>query len=228
VNREEMMEEYRREYIAYMKLPGAEKGGIRYPCLGQKTAVTHVDGFCFRQDTWAFKRIVEIHPKSVVDVGSTALLVGIISRLFPTTSFDIRPLPVSLPNLTCRRASITNLPVADGSVELLCSLCVIEHVGLGRYGDKLDPYGSIKAFKEVSRVVEPGGHFIISVPISHTSMLCFNAHRIFTKSQVLAALPEFSVVEEAFFYPNPGTEQVLTRLKGSLFCLWCADLIKGN
>ena len=226
MDQKDMMTEYHREHAAYMKLPGAEKVVIQYPRLGEKTSVTHVDGYCFRQDAWAFKRIVEIQPKNVVDVGSAASLVGIISQLFPTTSFDIRPISVSLPNLTCKRASITSLPIADNSVELLCSLCVIEHIGLGRYGDKLDPLGSIKAFREVSRVVKPGGHFIMSVPISHTSMLCFNAHRIFTKPQVLVALSEFSLMEEVFFYPRPGTEQQLVRLRGRRFCLWCADLVK--
>jgi len=226
VNKKEMMEEYHRDYVAYMKLPGAEKGGIPYPRLGEKTSTTRVDGYYFRQDTWAFKRVLEIRPKSMVDIGSAALLVGIFSMLCPTTSFDVRPINVSLPNLDCRKASIINLPLADNSVDLLSNLCVLEHIGLGRYGDKLDPLGSVKALKEISRVLRPGGHFLLGTNISHTFMLRFNAHRIFTKHQILAELPKFSIVEEIFLFPGFGTEEMVVKLQGTQFCVWCVDLIK--
>ena len=74
----------------------------------------------------------------MVDVGSTALLVGIISQCIPTISIDVRPLPVSLPGLICKYGTITDLPFEDATVEFLSSMCVIEHVGLGRYGDTID------------------------------------------------------------------------------------------
>lgn len=222
------MEEYNRDYASYMKLPGAEQGGVPYPRLGEKTVVTPVHPYYFYQDTWAFKRIVEIQPKSMVDVGSTSLLVGILAQLFPVTSFDVRPLPVSLPNLICRRASVTSLPLPDNSVELLNTLCVLEHIGLGRYGDKLDPLGTVKALKEISRVVRSGGHLIMSTNINRAPMLRFNAHRIFTKPQLLAELPKFSLVKETFLYPLPGIEQGMAKLRPTGFCVWCADLVKKD
>jgi len=223
------VEQYRRDFATYMSLPGAERCRLQmYPRLEDKTASTPLDAYYFRQDTWAFKRIVDLKPSSIVDVGSTALLVGILAQMFPTTSIDIRPIPVSLPGLTCRQGSITNLPFKDASVELLSSLCVIEHIGLGRYGDKLDPLGSIKACKEISRVLKPGGHFIMSTQVSHTPALCFNAHRIFTQAQVLDMLPAFSVTDEAFFFPRPGNAEDIEALTGFRFCFWCVDLVKES
>jgi len=206
----------------YRRLPGSEARVVLHPCLDEKTAKTPLDKFYFYQDTWAFRRIVAHQPRRVVDIGSTALLVGAVSCLFPTVSIDVRPLPVSLPGLTCLEGSITAIPLGDNSIELLSSLCVIEHIGLGRYGDPLDPLGSIKAVREVVRVVQPGGHFLMSVPVSHSPVLCFNAHRIFAKSQVLEWMPEFSVEDEAFLFPEPGPEERV----GKQFCVWCADLVR--
>ncbi len=133
----------------YFCMPGCESRSSLWPCLDDKTPVTVFDKYYFYQDTWTARKIFEIHPKSVVDAGSTSLLVGIISQFVPTISVDVRPLPVSLPGLTCMGASITELPFKDHTIELLSSMCVIEHIGLGRYGEALDTQGSIKAFKEV-------------------------------------------------------------------------------
>jgi len=210
----------------YLDMPASESRVNLWPCLDDKTNVTVFDKYYFYQDTWAARKIFEIHPKSVVDAGSTALLVGIISQFVPTISVDVRPLPVSLPGLTCMRASIMELPFKKHTIELLSSMCVIEHIGLGRYGDVLDTQGSIKAFKEVSRVIKPGGHFLFSLPLSHTPGLSFNAHRIFNKQQVLDSLQDFSIQDELFLFPQPGSEADIARLQNFQYCIWCANLVK--
>ena len=40
----------------------------------------------------------------------------------------------------------------------------LEHIGLGRYGDKVDPMGDIRAMNELARVTAPGGNLLIAVP----------------------------------------------------------------
>jgi len=65
---------------------------------------------------------------------------------------DIRPIDVSLDNLFFVKGSILNLPFRNNSIESISSLCVVEHIGLGRYGNVIDPYGSEKAIKELKRV----------------------------------------------------------------------------
>jgi len=115
---------------------------------------------------------------------------------------DIRPLKISVPNLTMITGSILDLPFEDSSVEFLTSLCVIEHVGLGRYGDPIDPLGSEKSFREISRVLMKGGFFMFSVPVENGNTIYFNAHRAFSRTYILEILEknQLQLIEEKYIY----------------------------
>ena len=106
---------------------------------------------------------------------------------------DYRPLRAEVPGLMPVGADITCLPFADNSLESVSSLHVIEHVGLGRYGDPLDPRGSRKAALELARILRPGGHLYLSVPVGR-ERVCFNAHRIFSPRTVVATLAPLGLV----------------------------------
>ena len=220
--------QYISDLEKYIQMPGFESRINFWPCLDEKTSETPLDKYYFYQDTWAAKKVLTIQPSRIVDVGSTALLVGIFSQIAPTKSIDVRPLPVSLSDLTCEQGTITDLPFEDNSVELLSSMCVIEHVGLGRYGDEIDNQGSLKAFKEVSRVIKTGGHILFSVPLSNRPGLLFNAHRIFSKPQVIAIMSEFALRDELFLFPEPSSESNVLKLQGFQYCVWCAHMVKNG
>lgn len=216
---------YLDELATYLHMPGHERRIHLQPRLGEKQPVTPLDPYYFYQDSWAAGRVMAIQPRQWVDVGSTALLVGIFSHIAPTISVDIRPLPVRLPNLECRRGSITALPFADRGISGLSSLCVIEHVGLGRYGDPIDTEGSRKAFAEIGRVMAPGGHCLLSVPVALHGSVVFNAHRIFTREEVMSALSHFQLMEEQLLFPEPGPAGRLAELAADGFAVWCAHFV---
>ena len=69
---------------------------------------------------------------------------------------------------------------------------VIEHVGLGRYGDALDPQGDRKAMAELSRVLAPGGVFLFATPVGRPRTV-FNAHRIYSYEEIISAFPDLTV-----------------------------------
>jgi hypothetical protein len=60
----------------------------------------------------------------------------------------------------------------------LSCLHALEHFGLGRYGDPIDPLGYIVGLKNMIKIVRSGGLFYLSVPIG-TERVEFNAHRVF-------------------------------------------------
>lgn len=170
------------------------------PCLFDNTIYTPLDPTYFFQDCWAAKHIFELKPKHHYDVGSSLKTIGILSQFVPITMIDIRPIEIELPNLFFKKGSILELPFVDDSIETLSCLCVVEHIGLGRYGDPLDPFGSEKAIKELKRVLKPGGILLLSVPVDNENKIYFNAHRAFTRDYILELFYDFEILDEKYIY----------------------------
>lgn len=170
------------------------------PYLDDKTSFTPIDPVYFYQDTWAARKIFELKPKLHHDIGSSAKTIGILSQFTPITMIDIRPLPLELPNLNFIRGSILSLPFDDNSIDSVSSLCVVEHIGLGRYGDPIDSYGSEKSIIELKRVVKVGGVILFSIPVDLVNTVYFNAHRAFTRDYILGLFEDFELVEEKYQY----------------------------
>ena len=175
-----------KDWVKYRKIPNAEPIKVKniYPCIHDKTLSTPFDSHYFYQDIWAFRKIFESKVTSHVDVGSRVIYVGMLSSITNVTFIDLRPLLVKLKGLDCRQGSILNMPYPDNSIKSLSCLHVAEHIGLGRYGDPLDPYGTIKATRELKRVLVKGGNLYFSLPVGKPR-LCFNAHRIHSPEKII-------------------------------------------
>ncbi len=212
------------EALRYLALPGAETRVALW--LIDETGPQPVDLWDLHMHAWAARRVMQVRPDSVVDIGSDALFCAILSQFVPVTTIDIRQWSCGLPRLTVRQGNILALPYDTGSVECLSCLSVVEHVGLGRYGDALDPLGSVKALTELGRVVAAGGHLLLALPIGHTPGVVFNAHRIHRREDVLAYLPGFRIAEEVALYPQFGPVEDVAALGEWQFAMWCAHLTK--
>ena len=68
----------------------------------------------------------------------------------------------------------------------LSCLHAIEHFGLGRYGDPVDPQGHIKGFRNLIAMLKPHGTLYISMPIGLQNEVHFNAHRVFHPRDILS------------------------------------------
>jgi ubiquinone/menaquinone biosynthesis C-methylase UbiE len=124
---------------------------------------------------------------------------------------DIRPVDLSVPGFTFVEGTLLALPFADGSVHSLSSVCVIEHIGLGRYGDPLDAHGTDKAATELVRVLAAGGSLYVTVPVAEESRVEFNAHRTFTREHVLRLFSRLELVEERYVYGRDWCECYLPK-----------------
>lgn len=189
---------YVQDLAAYRSMPGGE--GTRdedlIPQLGDRTPANPYDGHYFFQDVWAARRIADRRPARHVDVGSRVDYVGFVTAITDVVFVDIRPLEVEIENLECVTGSVLNLPFTDRSLDSVSCLHVAEHIGLGRYGDPLNPSGTREAAAELQRVIAPGGQLLFSVPVGRPRT-CFNAHRIFDPCEVPHMFPELLLVEFA-------------------------------
>ena len=170
-----------------------------YPCLHDKSATTGYDAHYLHQSAWVARRIYAHRPIQHADIASQLSFVAQLAAITQVVFVDLRPPRLALPGLTVRRGLITELPFESGSVASLSCLHVIEHIGLGRYGDPIDPRGPERACAELARVAAPAGMVYVSVPIGRPRVQ-FNGQRVFAAADVPAlfgplTLREFAMVD---------------------------------
>lgn len=200
---------YLRDYISYARSEKIQQSGFVanwrniFPILIERyDSAGNIPRHYFFQDLWAARKVYESKVSTHYDIGSR--LDGFIAHCLPfceVVMLDIRPLKVSIKNLSFIQANCMDMAIIpDDSLVSFSTLHAVEHFGLGRYGDPIDPMGFKKAINEIQRVVKPGCEIYFSVPIG-VERLEFNAHRIFFPQTVLALfdqcdLVEFSAIDE--------------------------------
>lgn len=173
-----------------------------YPCLGDNTPTTGFDRHYTFHTAWAARLLAQIRPAVHHDISSAIYFSTIVSAFIPVRFYDYRPSPMTLSNLTSEPADLLRLPFPSGSLASVSCMHVVEHIGLGRYGDPIDPEGPFKAIAELQRVVSPGGHLLFVVPLGAKARVQFNAHRIFTVPMVLAAFGDHFTLKQFTLIPD--------------------------
>ncbi|WP_231427100.1 DUF268 domain-containing protein [Pedobacter sp. Leaf250] len=171
-----------------------------YPCLNDNTNITEFDAHYIYHPAWAARIIKSLNPTEHTDISSILYFSTILSAFLPVKFYDYRPAEVSLSGLKSEKIDLTNLFFEDNSIESLSCMHTIEHIGLGRYGDQIDPDGDIKAINEIKRVVKKGGSILFVVPVGNPKIM-FNAHRIYDPIMIIDffsgySLKEFSLITD--------------------------------
>lgn len=189
-----------RDYLRFSRMAGERPAlGKLYPILDDAEQPAGALGAYFFQAVWAARLIISQRPPAHVDVGSQLFYVGMLSAVVPVTFIDLRPIELSLPGLSYKQGNLLEMPFADQSVPSLSCLHVVEHIGLGRYGDPINPEGTRLALRELTRVLAPGGILYVSAPIGRPHIR-FNAHRVLAPGQIVEwcaplQLAEFAAVD---------------------------------
>src|SRR2546423_10328582 len=137
----------------------------RRPCLEDRTEHCAFDRHYIYHTAWAARILATSRPARHVDISSSLYFSAIASAFVPIDYYEYRPVNIHLPNLRAATADLHDLPFTDTSVASLSCMHVVEHIGLGRYGDDLDPDGDLKAIAELQRVLAPDGSLLFVVPV---------------------------------------------------------------
>lgn len=134
----------------------------------------------FWQDLHVARKIHLANPAKHVDIGSRIDgFVAHVASFREIEVFDIRPVTSLIPGVVFRQADLMS---PSGSLVEYCDslscLHALEHFGLGRYGDPIDPHGYAAGLGNMAKILRSGGLFYLSVPIGQERVE-FNAHRIF-------------------------------------------------
>ncbi len=158
----------------------------------------------FAQDLWAAKKIYIANPKTHYDIASR--IDGFIAHLLvfrEVNYIDIRPLPYEVNGLHFVQGAATNLETfKDKTVESLSCLHAMEHFGLGRYGDPINPNSYLLFAQAVQRVMKPGGHLYLGVPVGPKDKCVFNAHRIFNIRTILEIFDSLELLDIGIIGPR--------------------------
>ena len=78
--------------------------------------------------------------------------------------------------------------------DAVISISSIEHDGLGRYGDPINPDGDIETMKKIkNKILKKDGLIFLAVPIG-VDTLCWNAHRVYGEKRWPKLIEEFQVL----------------------------------
>ncbi len=162
--------------------------GTLMPMLEERDSQSGVaSGHYFHQDLLVAQRIHAANPRRHVDVGSRIDgFVAHVASFREIEIVDIRPLDVSIPNVKFVQMDLVAGPDTQHTAmcDSLSCLHVLEHIGLGRYGDRIDPDGYRTGFTNLVKMLEPGGILYFSVPMGR-QRIEFNGHRIFGLTHLL-------------------------------------------
>jgi SAM-dependent methyltransferase len=152
-------------------------------------------GHYFFQDIWALRHLSAIKPTMHYDIGSRIDgFTGQATAICPVTCIDIRPPHFQLRDFCFLEGDIQNLPFESNSLNSVSCLHTIEHIGLGRYGDAINPDGFRMALLELQRVIATGGFLILSMPVGNERVE-FNAQRILAPTTCINYLTEMQLLE---------------------------------
>jgi hypothetical protein len=181
------------------------------PCLHDRDEPGgSADGEYFWQDLLVARSVHAAAPRRHIDVGSR--VDGFVAHVASFRSievFDVRPMAIDVPGVIFRQADLMQPSPAgqsdlwQGCCDSLSCLHALEHFGLGRYGDPIDPQGYRHGFARLAALLEPGGRFYLSVPLGQ-ARVAFNANWIFAPEQILQLAAEQNLQLRSLTLIEPG------------------------
>ncbi|KAB2916244.1 MAG: DUF268 domain-containing protein [Bacteroidetes bacterium] len=199
-----------------------------FPCLDDRTSTTGFDRHYTYHPAWAARVVAQINPKLHIDISSILAFSTQLSAFIPVKFYDYRPAELTLSGLESEHADLTKLHFEGNSIESISCMHTIEHVGLGRYGDPIDPMGDLKAINELKRVTAVNGNLLFVTPIGGKAQIQFNGHRIYTHAQIMEyfegfELKKFSLITDYKFqqaYIDNATADDANKQVYGCGCFW--------
>ena len=181
---------YFRDWVTFRK---KYAGKIRLvPCLHdryEEGGATKSEYFW--QDLLVARAIHEANPKKHVDIGSRVDgFIAHVASFREIEVFDVRPISTVVPGVVFRQADLMNpdsLPTTNefGYCDSLSCLHALEHFGLGRYGDPINPLGYQHGLANMANLLQPSGTFYLSTPIGQERVE-FNANWVFEPHSIVS------------------------------------------
>jgi SAM-dependent methyltransferase len=136
----------------------------------------HYSVFAF----WMTRKIHNIKQLRILDVGNTKY-----SNFFNSLDNDVTALVLKKPNdeLSSVKWVICDvsdpLPFDDSSFDVFSAPSSLHLIGMGRYGDRINPLALLSLVSEINRVVKRNGKLYLMLPLGHDECI-YGFHFIYS------------------------------------------------
>jgi hypothetical protein len=198
------------------------KNLIIRPYLDDNTTESDFDSHYLYHPAWAARKVREINPEVHFDFSSILSFSTVLSAFHNVRFFDYRPAKIKLSNFNSEKIDLTKIDLKNESVFSVSCMHTIEHIGLGRYGDEINPSADLIAMSELNRIIKIGGYLILVVPVGEPRLV-FNAHRVYSFELIMDnfrnfELVEFSVVDDFGDFILNSDISIISKLKYGCGC----------
>ena len=187
-----------------------------FPCmLDRYEGAGSLPKHYFHQDLWAARKVYQNNPEHHIDVGSR--IDGFVAHVLTFRDIeilDVRPMTSNIIGITFRQADLIQSEDLPANIcDSLSCLHALEHFGLGRYGDPIDPEGHIKGLQSLTKLLKPNGRLLLSVPIG-LERVEFNAHRIFSVETILSLTePDYELISFAYIDDHDNLHNITKQIR---------------
>ncbi|CAF3330991.1 unnamed protein product [Rotaria socialis] len=178
----ESIEKYRKQVRARESYGSYNSKDI-YPALDNYASLAIINKTCAvigTENPWIEAALLEYNASSVTTI-EYATIYSNTPRLYTITPMDF----------VRKQSNAKERQLFDS----IWSYSSIEHDGLGRYRDPLNPYGDFQTMIKITCILKPGGLLFLSVPLNSHDFIQFNLHRLYGPIRLPLLYRHFHVVE---------------------------------
>ena len=153
------------------------------------------------------RTLVPVKDKHVLVIGSEVPWIEAIllaEGAGNITTLEYRAIEPNHPQIkTLLPADLAELVATNRipNFDAMVTFSSLEHSGLGRYGDQLNPWGDLIAMARAWCVMRPGGRAIVGIPVTFNDTVCFNAHRMYGRVMLSHLFANWRQVMNSSFDP---------------------------
>lgn len=175
-----------RDQVRHRQPFGTYKTTALYPVLETYSTLAIRNKKCAvvgSEFPWIEAALLEFGAASVTTIEYNGILTD-VPNLFTIT-------PMAFADKQKRDAAQGRLEPFDS----IWSYSSLEHDGLGRYTDPMNPYGDFQTMTKISCMLKPGGLLFLAVPTNKQDILHFNLHRIYGPLRLPILVRYFHLVQ---------------------------------
>ncbi len=149
-------------------------------------------------DTWIYQAIEKYLPyikgKTVAIIGSTGPWYEAV-----VIAYEGHPVTIEYNKIISTDPRLIAMTPAEYEAspqlfDAIISISSIEHDGLGRYGDPINPWGDFQAIQSHKRMLKKDGLMFLSIPVGKDELV-WNAHRVYGRIRLPLLLQEWKVID---------------------------------